>query len=141
MMNCQLPEQRLASIEVQLISAHAIRHMSGLLCPQFDGGQLSKQPCMGQPSCPGVSPGFPCHTQLCMLASGKLLWLDSTDTSIAQALQKLLIATNNLDDRSRLLGLILADLMSARSVTLAGIANATITTFATHFNNVKTDKI
>jgi hypothetical protein len=76
-----------------------------------------------------------------MLASGKLLWLDSTDTSIAQALQKLLIATNNLDDRSRLLGLILADLMSARSVTLAGIANATITTFATHFNNVKTDKI
>ena len=41
MTNCQLPEQRLANIEVQLISAKAIRHMSGLLCPQFDGGQLS----------------------------------------------------------------------------------------------------
>jgi hypothetical protein len=41
MMNCQLPEERLASIEVQLVSAKAIRHLSGLLCPSFDQEQLS----------------------------------------------------------------------------------------------------
>ncbi len=41
MMNCQLPEGKIASIEVQLVAAKAVHHLSGLLCPHFDGGQLS----------------------------------------------------------------------------------------------------
>ncbi len=41
MMNCQLPEERLANIEVQLVSAKAIRHLSRLLCPSFDPEQQS----------------------------------------------------------------------------------------------------
>jgi hypothetical protein len=32
-----------------------------------------------------------------MLASGRLLWFDNTNTSTAQALQKLLAAIKNLD--------------------------------------------
>ncbi len=40
-MNCQLPEDKIASIEVQLVAAKAVHHLSGLLCPVFDEGQLS----------------------------------------------------------------------------------------------------
>ncbi len=40
-MNCQLPEDKIASIEVQLVAAKAVHHLSGLLCPRFDVGQLS----------------------------------------------------------------------------------------------------
>ena len=40
-MNCQLPEDKVAGIEIQLVAAKAIHHLSGLLCLQFDGGQMS----------------------------------------------------------------------------------------------------
>ncbi len=48
---------------------------------------------MAQPACPGVSPGLPCVIQLCMLGSGRLLWLDDTNASDAQALQEVLATT------------------------------------------------
>ncbi|DBA65710.1 TPA: hypothetical protein ACH3X2_002757 [Trebouxia sp. C0005] len=42
MMNCQLPEHEIANIEVQLLSAKAVRHLSGLLCPAFGNEQEPK---------------------------------------------------------------------------------------------------
>ncbi len=41
MINCQLPEDKVAGIEVQLVAAKAVHILSGLLCLQFDGGQMS----------------------------------------------------------------------------------------------------
>ncbi|KAL0054519.1 hypothetical protein WJX82_010150 [Trebouxia sp. C0006] len=35
-MNCQLPDDQLAGIEVQLVAANTVHHLSGLLCLQFD---------------------------------------------------------------------------------------------------------
>ncbi len=42
MMNCQLPEHQIANMEDQLLSVRAVRHLSGLLCPEFDREQVSK---------------------------------------------------------------------------------------------------
>ncbi len=59
---------------------------------------MNRHPGMAQPACPGVRPGLPRVIQLCMLASGRLLRLDDTNTSAAQALQKMLAVIKNLDD-------------------------------------------
>ncbi len=40
MMNCQPPEHQIATVEDQLLSARAVRHLSGLLCPEFDYEQV-----------------------------------------------------------------------------------------------------
>ena len=70
MMNCQLPEHWIANIEDQLLSARAVRHLSGLLCPEFDHEQVSKpqqRALHGQTFFSWGKSGIFCHRQLRML--------------------------------------------------------------------------
>ena len=103
-MNCQLPEHEIANIEVQLLSAKAVRHLSGLLCPAFGNEQEPKpqqRALHGQSFLSWGKSGVCHHKQLHMSGGENVFCSGDPVTSAARVLPNLLAAISNLDDWSR----------------------------------------